>query len=174
MKLLMKIFSISICLCLCVVLLSGCGFTQDDLDESWEDGHEYGYDAGYDAGFDDGIAFCEDLEDSEDSDYDNGYDDGYDDGYYDGYYDTVTYTCLFYGDVDRALQYAYEGSACGAFIDAYDLYISNIYDSKEARSQLFWAFVSLKSDDGLTIAERNLLISTFGESLFTRNGITLD
>ena len=43
------------CLCLCVVLLSGCGYTQDDLDESWIDGHVDGYDEGYRDGYEEGL-----------------------------------------------------------------------------------------------------------------------
>ena len=164
-----KLFPVALCVCLCVGLLSGCGFSQDDLDEAWEDGHEYGYESGYDAGFDDGSISCEDHEDV----YDEGYADGYSDGNDDGYYAGATYTCLFYGDVDRAFRSAYKGSAWGTFIDAYDQYISNIYDDDETKSKLFWAFVSVKSGDGLTTEERDLLISTFGEDLFIRNDIEL-
>ena len=49
-----KLFSLVLCLCLYVVLLSGCGFSRDDLDEAWEDGHEYGYESGYKEGLFDG------------------------------------------------------------------------------------------------------------------------
>lgn len=48
-------FQVVLCLCLCVVLLSSCGFTQDDLDEEWEDGYEYGYESGYADGYDDAM-----------------------------------------------------------------------------------------------------------------------
>ena len=165
-----SLFPKILCLCLCAVLLSGCGLSQDDLDEAWEDGHEYGYEYGYYDGYDDGYdegyleAECE---------YEDDYMEGYNEGNNNGYYEGATYTCLFYGDVDRAFKSAYKGSAWGTFIYAYDQYISNIYDDDETKSELFWAFVSLKSGDGLTTKERDLLVSTFGEDLFSRNGIEL-
>ena len=162
----MKLFSRAIATVLCIGLLSGCGISKDDLDKAWEDG--------YDEGFDEGIMFCEYLEEDDDEDNDDGYENGYDDGYNDGYQAGATYVCLYYGDVDRAFQCAKKGSAWYTFIDAYDQYISNIYDDDETRSKLFWSLVSAKSGDGLTTEEKDLLISTFGKSLFARNGITLD
>lgn len=64
MKLSTRTISIVLCLCLCLVLLTSCGFSQDDLDEAWldghEDGYEYGYDSGYEAGLWDGVDECKD------------------------------------------------------------------------------------------------------------------
>ena len=76
MKLLIKLFSIVLCLCLCVVLLSSCGFTQDDLDEARRSGYDSGYNQGRDNGYDNG--------------YKDGYDDGYDFGYDFGYSQGLT------------------------------------------------------------------------------------
>ena len=130
-------------------------------DSGYEEGRLIGKEIGYENGYDEG--------------YDEGYYVGYDDGHSDGYYDGATYTCLFFGDVDRAFQTALNGSAWFTFIDAYDQYISNIYDDNTTRSELFWAIVSATlSEDGATKEEKELLISTFGKDLFTRNGITLD
>lgn len=165
-----KLFPAVLILSLFVVCLSGCGITQDDLDDEWEDGYWYGYESGYDAGFDEG--FDEGYNEAE-LEYEDKYMEGYNDGNSDGYYAGATYTCLFFGDVDRAVRSAYKGSAWGTFIDAYDQYISNIYDDDDTRSALFWAFVSVKSSNGMTAEERALLISTFGEDLFTRNGIKI-
>lgn len=165
-----KLFLFVLCVCLCVSLLSGCGISQDDLDEAWEDGHVYGYESGYEAGYDEGYREAEsECEDNDEDNYMEGYNSGYEEGYQAG----ATYTCLFYGDVDRAFKCAYKGSSWGTFIDAYDQYISNIYDDRETKSKLFWAFVSLKSGDGLTTEERELLIDTFGKDFFTRNDIDL-
>ena len=170
-----KLFPTVLCLYLCASLLSGCGLSQDDLDEAWEDGHAYGYESGYytghedgyDDGYDDGYFEAE-------SEHEDDYAEGYNEGNNDGYYDGATYACLFYGDVDRAFQFAYEGSAWRAFIYGYDQHISNIYDDDETESELFWSLVSIKSDDGLTAEERNLLISTFGKDLFLRNDIVFN
>ena len=165
-----KLFPAVLLLSIFVVLLSGCGITQDDLDKAWEAGYDTGHYEGYESGHEDG--FDEGYNEAE-LEYEDKYSEGYNDGNSDGYYAGATYTCLFYGDVDRAFQSAYKGSAWGTFIDAYDQYFSDIYDDRETKSKLFWAFVSVKSGDGLTIEERDLLISTFGEDLFARNDIDL-
>lgn len=160
-----RLFTVLLCLCLCAYL-SSC--TSDDgryesigeYERGWDDGYDLGY---YD-GYEDGAKHGGDGD---------SYEDGYNDGYNDGYYAGATYTCLFYGDVDRAFKSAYKGSAWGTFIDAYDQYISNIYDDRETKSKLFWAFVSVKSGNGLTTEEKDLLISTFGKDFFIRNDIEL-
>lgn len=167
-----KLFPAVLSLCLCASLLSGCGLSQDDLDEAWEDGHAYGYESGYytghedgyDDGYDDGYF---EAESKHEDDYAEGYNDGNNDGYYAG----ATYACLFFGDVDRAIRSAYKGSAWHAFIDAYDQYIENIYDDDETRSALFWAFVSATISKNATGKEIELLYTTFGRALFSRNNI---
>ena len=140
-------------------------------DEGFEDGYADGYADGYfDAEYEMSSLADEEFEDG----YDIGYDDGYDDGHSDGYYAGATYTCLFYGDLDRAFQSANNGCAWYTFIDAYDQYVSNIFDNDETRSELFWSLVSVTLDDDPTAEEIELLISTFGKDLFVRNGILLD
>lgn len=164
-----RLFLVLLCLSLCICF-SSCtsnariSESSNDYDRGYDDGYQLGYYTGYE----DGTA-CDD----ESSDDDSDYQDGYNDGNYDGYYAGATYTCLFFGDVDRALRSAYKGSAWETFIDAYDQYISDIYENSETKSTLFWAFVSVKSGDGLTAEERDLLISTFGEDLFIKNNIEL-
>lgn len=154
-----RLFAVFLCLSLCACL-SSCA-SNDSSSKSIDN-----YDIGYEAGYDDGYF---EAESEHEDDYQEGYNEGYDEGYQDG----ATFTCLYFGDVDRALKSAYKGSSWGTFIDAYDEYISNIYDDRETRSKLFWSLVSVKSGDGLTTEERDLLISTFGEDLFTRNDIEL-
>ena len=161
-----KLLLVVLCLCLCTVLLSGCGYSSKDFDEAWDDGYYAGYSSGYDEGYEEGYREAE-------SEYEDNYTEGYNDGNNDGYYEGATYTCLFFGDVDRAFKSAYKGSAWKVFIYAYDQYITNIYDDDETSSKLFWAFVSVRSGNGLTAEEKELLIDTFGEGLFTRNGIEL-
>lgn len=51
MKLLTKAFVILICMC----MLSGCGVSQDALDDAWFDGHEEGYRLGYEDGYEEGL-----------------------------------------------------------------------------------------------------------------------
>ena len=51
----MRLFTKVIAICLCVILLSGCGVSQDALDDAWLDGHEEGYHFGYEEGYDDGF-----------------------------------------------------------------------------------------------------------------------
>ena len=55
MRLLKKTISIVLCIFLCVLLLSGCGFTQDELDEANYEGYAEGYYFGYEDGVYDGI-----------------------------------------------------------------------------------------------------------------------
>ena len=152
-----KLFPAVLCLCLCVGLLSSCGFTQDDLDDEWEDGYESGHYAGFDEGFDEGYNEAE-LE----------YEDNYSDGYNDGYYAGATYTCMYFGDIERAFKCAKNGSAWYTLIDAYDQYVYDIYDDddKETRSKLFWALVSYTSKDGATNEEYKLLYSAFASDLY--------
>ena len=166
-----RLFAMCLCLCLCASL-SSCAFpggvpdSSSEYERGWDDGYDLGYYDGYEEGHDEGRSEAE-LE------YEDEYSVGYNDGSNDGYYEGATYTCLFYGDVDRAFKSAYKGSAWGVFIYAYDQYIHNIYDDDETRSELFWALVSVKSGDGLTTEERSLLISTFGKELFEQNDIEI-
>lgn len=147
----------------------------DSYDEIFESGYDVGYEDGYDNGYDDGRS---DHNLIDDDDYDGGYDDGYDDGYSDGnadgYYEGAAFTCLFFGDVDRAFQCADNGAAWFAFLDGYDQYISDIYSDDTTRSELFWAFISLTMSGDPTSEEIDLLIDTFGRDLFIRNGISID
>ena len=157
-------------------LLLSCGYA-GSYDDGYEDGCDDGYDYGYDEGWNDGFDYGYDealIWAEEDSDDNGGYEEAYDDGYNDGYYAGATYTCLFFGDVDRAFQSAINGCAWYTFIDAYDQYISNIFDDNETRSELFWSLVSVTLSNDPTEAEIELLVSTFGEELFIRNGIALD
>ena len=51
----MKLLSRAITIVLCVCLLSGCGISQDDLDDNLLDEYMDGYDEGYRAGYEDGL-----------------------------------------------------------------------------------------------------------------------
>ena len=164
-----RLFAVFLCLSLCACL-SSCSTEYKTQISDYDTGYYEGYESGREDGFHEG--YKEGYNEAE-LEYEDKYSDGYNDGSNDGYYEGATYTCLFFGDVDRAFKSAYKGSSWGVFIYAYDQYISNIYDDDETKSELFWAFVSLKSGDGLTTKERDLLVSTFGEDLFSRNGIEL-
>lgn len=56
-----------------VLLLSGCGYTEEDLAAEWEEGYAQGKSDGEGAAYDNGY----------ESGYDNGYSEGYDEGYLD-------------------------------------------------------------------------------------------
>lgn len=153
-----RIFAFIIVLCLCMSML-GCqsertksnAIDQDDeYDRGWNDGYDLGYYDGYEEGTNSG---------SEEDRYEEGYDDGY--------YAGATYTCMFFGDIERAFKCAKNGSAWYALIDAYDQYEYDIYDDgdKETRSKLFWALVSYASEEGATKEEYNLLYSAFSTDL---------
>lgn len=126
-----------------------------DYERGWDDGYELGYYDGYEEG----------IKNGGDGD---SYADGYNDGNYDGYYSGATYTCLFFGDIERAFKCAKKGSAWYALIDGYDQYEYDIYDDddKETRSKLFWALVSYTSKDGATKEEYDLLYSAFLSDLY--------
>lgn len=163
-----KLFSALLCLCICVCL-SSCTSADDrsdsigEYDRGWDDGYSLGY---YD-GYEEGAEYSGD-EDSYEDGYEEGYDNGYDDGHSDGYYAGATYTCLFFGDIERAFKCAKNGSSWYTLIDAYDQYEYDIYDDddKETRSKLFWALVSYTSEDGATKEEYKLLYSAFGSDLY--------
>lgn len=73
----MKRFALVICMAL-VIVLTGCGYSEDDLKEAQENGYNIGYSAG--------------LEEGREKGYEEGYDEGYVDGYDHGYasgYDTL-------------------------------------------------------------------------------------
>lgn len=152
-----KLISIILCLCLCTALLSGCRFSKNDSDSDWEDGYESGYENGHEDGFEEGYNEAE-LE----------FEDKYSEGYNDGYYAGATYTCLYFGDIERAFKSAKNGSAWYALIDAYDQYEYDIYDDgdTETRSKLFWALISYMSKRGATDEEYDLLFSAFGTDLY--------
>lgn len=128
-------------------------------DMGYEEGLSAGKEIGYDNGHDDGYIL--------------GYNEGYSDGESDGYHAGATYTCLYYGDVNRAFKSAKNGAAWYTFVDAYDEYIANIYDDNEARIYIIWALISTVVEENATDDEKELLKSTFGDELFSQNGITL-
>ena len=165
-----------------IVLFSFSSCTIEGYHDGYEDGFEDGketvrdqmeddFEEWYDMGYDDGKEAGETNGNSDG--YDEGYTDGYADGEADGYYAGATYTCLFFGDVDRAFQCANNGCAWLTFISAYDQYIADIYSDEDTESALFWAFISLTVGEDATKEEIELLINTFGEDLFTRNGISI-
>lgn len=143
----------------------------DSYIEGYDDGYSEGYDEGWSEGFDYGYNEAFIWAEDENSDNNDGYEEGYDDGYSEGYYAGATYTCLYFGDVDRAFQCANNGCVWYTFLDAYDQYVSNIFDDDETRSELFWAIISATLGDDVTKEEKELLISTFGEEMFIRNGL---
>ena len=136
-------------------------------DSGYEEGKSIGIEIGYENGYDEGHY------DGHSEGYDDGYDQGYFDGESAGYYDGATYTCLFYGDVDKAFKSAKNGTTWYTFVDAYDEFISNIYDDDETRSNIVWSLVSATTSDVITNDEVELLTTTFGEDLFIRNGVKL-
>lgn len=152
----------------------------DGYSEGEDDGYNFGYNNGYDEGYSDAVS------EYENSGYESGYDDGHNDGYSDGldegsdlgFYEGTVYTCLFFNDVDRAFLSAKNGSAWYTFVDAYDMFISDIFsdDDKDKRLDLIWSLIAIDNGDSskLTQAEKDLLIATFGSELFTKNGIPLD
>ena len=164
-------------LVLCSLSACGKGTYEDGYEDGYDAGYEVGCERGYDIGYDDGFdeGYNEGYDEGYYEGFDNndGYEVGYADGENDGYYAGATYTCLFFGDVDRAFQSANNGCAWHAFIDAYDQYISNIFDDDETRSELFWSLISVTLNGDATEEEIELLISTFGENLFIRNGVNL-
>lgn len=154
-----KLFSVVLCLCLCACLFScaspdGGSASFGEYERGWDDGYDLGYYDGYEEG-------------SKHAGDGDSYETGYNDGQNDGYYAGATYTCLFFGDIERAFKCAKNGSAWYALIDAYDQYEYDIYDDddKETRSKLFWALVSYTSEDGATMEEYNLLYSAFSTDL---------
>ena len=159
MNLLTKALSVLLCMCLCTCL-SACSTEYkshvSDYDTGYYEGYESGHEDGFDEGFDEGYNEAE-----------HEYEDKYSEGYNDGYYAGATYTCMFFGDIERAFKCAKNGSAWYALIDAYDQYEYDIYDDddKETRSKLFWALVSYMSEDCATNEEYNLLFSAFSTDL---------
>lgn len=141
------------------------------FDEGYDEGYIWGYDEGYDKGYDWGHE--EGYDDGYDEGHYDGYDEGYSEGESNGYYDGATYTCLYFGDVDRAFSCASNGASWYTFVDAYDQYISNIYDDDETRSAIHWSLVSVVISGDATEEEIETVVSAFGEDLFTRNGIIL-
>ena len=142
-----RLFAVLLCLCICACLFScaspdGGSASTGEYERGWDDGYDLGY-------------------------YD-GHEDGYDEGQHFGYQAGATYTCVFFGDIERAFRCAKKGSAWYTLIDAYDQYEYDIYDDddKETRSKLFWALVSYTSADGATEEEYDLLFSAFGRDLY--------
>lgn len=170
-----KFLTFSLCLC---ILFCCCSCSESDrasnyysdYDAGYADGVYDGFESGYEEGYQAG---CDDSEYLSMDGYSDGYEEGYADGHDDGYYDGATYTCMFFKDVDRAFRSANNGGAWYTFVDAYDEYVFNIYDSDEERSDLVWSLVSATNNSGLTEDEQNLLVSKFGRDLFLRNGIDI-
>ena len=129
-------------------------------DSGYEEGLAIGKEIGYENGYDDGRT--------------SGYDQGYSDGETDGYYAGATYTCLFYGDVDKAFKSAKNGAAWYTFVDAYDEYITNIYDDNDMRLEIIWALIGATVSGEISEKEAELLIETFGAKVFSDNGIDLN
>ena len=166
-----------ICFALAIVLLL-CGCSSRTYEDGYEDGYRSGYSSaeaeleykideewydGYEFGYEEGYYEAE-------KEYKNKYGEGHDDGYYEG----STYTCLFFGDIDRAFRCAKNGCAWRTFIAAYDEFISDIYETEDEESSLFWAFVSVIISEDANDEEIALLVETFGSELFVRNGINLN
>lgn len=72
-----KLLVISLIFLITLLSLSGCGYTEADLEESYDAGSHAGYEAGYDIGYEQGFADGE-------ADYWAGYDEGYNKGHSDG------------------------------------------------------------------------------------------
>lgn len=138
---------------------------------TYDTGYTEGFSVGYEAGYDEGYT------DAYDEGYADGHADAYDEGYScgeaDGYYSGATYACLFYGDVDRAFKSAQNGGSWYTFVDAYDEYISDIYDDNETRIEIIWTLIGAATGDKLSDAETELLITAFGQKIFVDNGIPL-
>lgn len=124
------------------------------IDEEWYDGYEFGYEEGYYEA---------------EKEYESNYELGYDEGYYAG----ATYTCLYFGDVDRAFKSADNGCAWYAFVDSWDELVENIFDSDEERGEIVWSLISVMVSEDFTVEEAETLTETFGSELFIRNGINL-
>lgn len=105
--------------------------------------------------------------------YQTGYSDGYNDGESYGHsYGTIS-TYFSMGNVDAAFQSVLDGGSWYAFVEAYDLYIADIYDSDEVDLDLVFALDNADEHGHVTAAEKELLIATFGEDLFIRNNFPL-
>lgn len=70
-----------------ILLLPGCGYSESQMQEAWDEGYQEGYEDGKEYGAEEG--YSEGYTDGEGYGYENGresgYSDGYDDGYSDGY-----------------------------------------------------------------------------------------
>lgn len=132
--------------------------------EGYRDGEEDGYDSGYDTGYDEG--------------YSEGLSEGEYEGNQTGYTEGTVNSCLYYKDVNRAFRIALDTNAWFAFVEAYDLYISDIIPDNDP-DKLYDILMSLiLIDKGKTYelsqADKDLLIATFGKELFIENGLYLD
>lgn len=82
-------------LCISLLLLAGCGYSEEELAAAIDLAHSEGYDAGKTAGIEEGYSngyadgevdgYAEGKSDGYSEGYDYGRDVGYDDGYYDRY-----------------------------------------------------------------------------------------
>ena len=137
------------------ILLSSCSYTTEELDESYEKGYKSGYETGYsDAA----------------SEYESNYDLAYDDGYYAG----AIYTCLFFGDIDRAFKCAINGCSWSEFVNYYDELVDDIFDNDEEEAEIFWSLISLLVSKNPSADDIELLTSKFGNELFIRNGVSFN
>ena len=129
--------------------------------------YDNGYEDGYSDGEDDGYSYG----------YEDGYSEGEDEGNQIGYTEGTVYSCLYYKDVTRAFRIALDTNAWFAFVEAYDLYISDIIpeDNPDKLYDILMSLILI--DKGKTYelsqADKDLLITTFGKELFTENGIYL-
>ena len=177
MKKLYAMIFVAIALLCCLAVYTGKSIRETEREKKvtyYTDGYDKGYNDGYDTGYDEG--HWKGYEFGYDEGYweaEKAYEDNYTDGYNEGYYAGGTYTCLYFGDVDRAFQCAQNGCAWDVFLEAYDQYIADIFSDDDTESDLFWALISATVSNDLTKEEKELLVSTFGEELFTRNGISL-
>lgn len=125
------------------------------MDRAYSRGYRDGYDEGY-----------SEAEKEHESDYSLGFDDGY--------YAGAVYTCLFFGDIDRAFKSAINGCAWDTFVVSYDELVKDIYDTDEERSEIFWSLIGLIVCEDSSSEEIELLTSIFGRDLFINNGVSLE
>lgn len=145
------------------------------------------YEDGYEDGYSDGKSVMQDLiEEKTINSYDDGYyfgfeegheegyEEGYEEGNYDGYYTGATYTCLYFGDIDKAFRSALNGGAWYTFVESYDTFIEDIYSTDEELIEIVWSLVSVVNGTDVSEDEISLVTSVFGRDLFINNGVSLE
>lgn len=137
-----------IALLLTLSTLSGCSQESDNSDSGETNVHcDHCYQIGYSEGFDDGESYGRS-------------------------YGTIS-TYFSMSNVDAAFQSVLDGGSWYAFVEAYDLYIADIYATDEVDLDLVFALDNADEHGHVTAAEKELLIATFGEDLFIRNNFPL-